>query len=143
MSTLPWQRRWDPFREMGRFFEEIEPFAAWRPAQPFPALNIYDNGEQYVVAARMPGVRNEDLDISITGEALTLRGERKRADKVAEDAYRRQERPCGRWSRTVTLPERVETEQATASLVNGLLTINLPKAASARPRQISVTTPNV
>lgn len=143
MSGLSWQRRWDPFREiqreMGRLFESLEPLQTWRVTRQFPAINLYDAGDRYVLTVPVPGVPPEDIDLSITGETLTLRGERKRAEGVADESYRRQERPFGRWTRTVTLPDRVESGQVAAAFAQGVLTVTLPKAEGARPRQISVT----
>jgi HSP20 family protein len=143
MSGLNWQRRWDPFRdlqrEVGRLFETLEPLQPWRVMRPYPAVNLYDAGDRYVLTSELPGVGPEDLDLSITGETLTFRGERKRPEGVTEETYRRQERQFGRWTRTVTLPDRVETGQVSASFANGVLTITLPKAESSRPRQISVS----
>jgi HSP20 family protein len=120
-------------------FESLEPLQPWRLIRQFPALNLYDAGESYVLTAQLPGVTPEDVDLSITGETLTLRGERKRPEGVSDESYRRQERPFGRWTRTVTLPDRVETAQVSAAFAQGVLTITLPKAEGARPRQITVT----
>lgn len=145
MSGSAWSWRWDPFheiqREMGRLFESLEPLHTWRPARQFPAINSYDVGDRYVLTAPVPGMAPEDLELSITGETLTLSGERKRADGVSDESYRRQERPLGRWTRTVTLPDRVDVTHVSASYAQGVLTVTLPKAESAKPRQISVTTP--
>jgi HSP20 family protein len=71
-----------------------------------------------------------------------MRGERKRPEGVSDESYRRQERPFGRWSRTVTLPDRVDSAQVSATFAHGILTVSIPKAESARPRQISVTAAN-
>ena len=71
-----------------------------------------------------------------------MRGERKRPEGVKDDSYRRQERPMGRWARTITLPDRVDTHQVSASFTNGILTVSLPKAESAKPRHITVTAGN-
>jgi len=143
MSGMGWQRRWDPFREiqkeMGRLFESLEPLQTWRVTRQFPAVNLFDAGDRYVLTAPVPGVVPEDIDLSITGETLTLRGERKRAEGITDESYRRQERPFGRWTRTVTLPDRVESGQVSAAFAQGVLTVTLPKAEGARPRQISVT----
>jgi HSP20 family protein len=143
MSGMNWQRRWDPFRdlqrEVGRLFESLEPFHPWRLERQFPALNLYDAGDHYILSAQLPGVSPEDVDLSITGETLTMRGDRKRPEGVADESYRRQERPFGRWTRTVTLPDRVDSTQVSASFANGILTVTIPKAESARPRHISVT----
>jgi HSP20 family protein len=142
MSGLGWQRRWDPFRdfqrEVGRLFETLEPLQAWRVTRQFPTMNLYDAGDRYVLTVPVPGMSPEELELSITGETLTLRGERKRPEGVPDESYRRQERPFGRWSRTVTLPDRVESAQVTAASAQGVLTVTLPKAESAKPRQISV-----
>jgi HSP20 family protein len=143
MSGLHWQRRWDPFRELqrevGRLFESLEPFQSARRPHVYPPLNLYDAGERYILSAQLPGVATGEIDLTITGETLTMRGERKRAEGIKDDSYRRQERPMGRWSRTVTLPDRVDSTQVSASFANGILTVSLPKAESAKPRHITVT----
>jgi HSP20 family protein len=143
MSGLNWQRRWDPFRdfqrEVGRLFESLEPVQHWRLARGVPPINLYDAGETYILTAQLPGVGPEEVDLSITGETLTIRGERKRSDGVSEESYRRQERHFGRWTRTVTLPDRVDGAKVSATFANGVLTVKLPKAEEARPRQINVT----
>lgn len=142
MSGINWQRRWDPFRdlqrEMSRLFETLEPYAM-RLVRQYPSINLYDVGDRYMLTAPLPGMAPEDLDLSITGEALTLKGERKRPEGVPDESFRRQERPFGRWTRTLTLPDRVESTQVSASFAQGVLTVTLPKAESARPRQITVS----
>ncbi len=143
MSGAGWPRRWDPFREfqreVGRLFETLEPLQTWRVTRQFPPINLYDAGDRYVLTAPVPGMVPEELELSITGETLTLRGERKRPEGVSDESYRRQERPFGRWTRTVTLPDRVESGEVSASYAQGLLTVTLPKAESAKPRLISVS----
>jgi len=143
MSGLQWQRRWDPFRELqrevGRLFESLEPFPSARRVPLYPPLNLYDAGDHYLLSAQLPGITPGEIDLTITGETLTMRGERKRAEGVKDDSYRRQERPMGRWSRTVTLPDRVDSAEVSAAFANGILIVNLPKAESAKPRQITVT----
>jgi HSP20 family protein len=143
MNGMGWQRRWDPFhelqREVGRLFESLEPLQSWRLTRQFPPVNLYDAGDRYILTAPVPGMATEELDLSITGEVLTIRGERKRSEGVSDESYRRQERPVGRWTRAVTLPDRVEGSQVSASYAHGILTVSLPKAESAKPRQISVT----
>ena len=143
MAGLHWQRRWDPFRELqrevGRLFESLDPFQSSRRVEVYPPLNLYDAGDRYVLSAQLPGIAPGEIDLTITGETLTMRGERKRTDGIKDDSYRRQERPMGRWSRTVTLPDRVDSAQVSASFANGILTVSLPKAESAKPRHIAVT----
>jgi HSP20 family protein len=142
MSDLQWQRRWDPFqqlqREMGRLLENFGPISADRQIYRYPPLNLYDAGDRYIMTVQLPGISASEIDLTITGETLTLRGERKRTEGVKDDSYRRQERPMGRWSRSVTLPDRVESTQVGASFSDGILTVSVPKAESAKPRQITV-----
>ena len=80
------------------------------------------------------------LDFSLTGETLTIHGERLRSETIADESYRRQERPFGRWSRSVTLPGRIEGAKVSAHYADGILTVTLPLAEENRPRQIAVTT---
>lgn len=143
MSRIHWQISGDPFREfqreVGRLFESIEPPQLWRVARGTPPINIYDAGEHYLLTALLPGMGPDEVELSITGETLTIRGERKRPEAVSEESYRRQERPFGRKVRTVTLPDRIDGSAVSASFADGVLTVTLPKAQEARPRQINVT----
>lgn len=142
MSGWPASRRWDPFRdfqrEVGRLLQSLEPLPSWRMPRPFPSINLYDAGDRYVLVAELPGVGPEDVDLTLTGETITLRGERRRPEGVTDDSYRRQERPHGRWSRSVTMPEPIDSRGVTAQCAHGLLTVWLPKAEQSRPRQIPV-----
>jgi HSP20 family protein len=142
VSSLHWQR-WDPFRELhrevGRLIVSLDPFQSVRRVQAYPPLNVHDAGERYFLSMRLPGMTPADIELTLTGETLTIRGERKRPDGIKDDSYRRQERPMGRWVRTITLPERVESTQVGASFADGILTVTLPKAESAKPRRITVT----
>jgi HSP20 family protein len=145
MSGLHWQRPWDPFRElqreMGRLIESLDPFQSARQVHSYPPLNLYDAGDRYVLSAQLPGVTPADIDLTITGETLTIRGERKRAEGIKDDSYRRQERPMGRWTRTITLPDRVDSTQVGATFADGILTVAIPKAEDAKPRHITVMAP--
>lgn len=143
MSGFEPPKRWDPFRdfqrEFGRILETFEPLQSLRMPRPFPPVNLYDAQDRYVLTAELPGVTPEDLDLSITGETLTLQGERRRPEGVHDESYRRQERQFGRWSRTVNLPERVDGNRISAHMANGVLTVSVPKAEDAKPRQIAVS----
>jgi HSP20 family protein len=145
MSAWQGPRRWDPFqdlqREMGRLFQTFEPWGSMRWPGVFPLINVYELPDRFVLRAQLPGVMAEEIDLSLTGETLTLRGERRRPEGVSDEAYRRQERPFGRWSRSVSLPERVDPQRVTAECVHGVLTVTLPKLEDARPRQITVVAP--
>ncbi|MBX6313160.1 MAG: Hsp20/alpha crystallin family protein [Isosphaeraceae bacterium] len=137
------RRRWDPFgdfqREVGRFFEAFEPLHNWRTLRPFPAINLYEAEDHYILSAEVPGMAPDELDLSITGDTLTLRGERRRPEGISDESYRRQERPFGRWARTIVLAERIDGSRVNATLAQGVLTVTLPKAEEAQPRHIAVT----
>jgi len=144
MPVFQLQQQWDPFRELqrevGRLFRQFESSpAAESSSWQFPAVNIYEGQDEYTLTAELPGMNPDDLDLSITGETLILRGERKRPTDITDESYRRQERRFGRWTRTLTLPERIDSEKVVAEFTNGVLTVRIPKAEEAKPRQIAVT----
>jgi len=145
MSSPHSQGRWDPFRELerevGRLIVSLDPFQSVSRMQGYPPLNVYDAGDRYLMSVQLPGMTAADIDLTITGETLTIRGEREKVEGVKDDSYRRQERPMGRWARTITLPDRVESAQVGASFSDGILTVSLPKAENARPRRITVAAP--
>ena len=140
---LPGPNRWDPFREfqreVGRLLESIDP-RHFRFPRPFPALNLFDDDDRYLLTAELPGMSAENLDLTISGDTLTMRGERSRPLGVADERYRRQERMFGAWSRSLTLPGRVDASRVSADFQDGVLTVALPKMESVPPRQIPVTT---
>ena len=144
MSGLGSSRRWDPIRDferqVGRLFQTLQNPSAWTVARPYPTLNLYEMERAFVLTAEVPGMDAGSLDLSLTGDTLTLRGERKRPEGVVEESYRRQERPFGKWARSVTLPGAVDGENVAAQYAHGILTVTLPKAEDVRPRQIAVST---
>lgn len=145
MAGPDWPEGWDPFhelqREMGRLFQSLDPFRAFRHARAFPPLNLAATSDEYVLSAQLPGMDPAEVELTVTAETLTLRGERKRPEGVKDDSYRRQERFVGHWSRTVALPDRVDEARVTAHFADGILTVRLPRAESARPRNIALSTP--
>lgn len=136
-------RRWDPLREIqrefGRILQSIDPVSGGRFVRPYPPINIDETADCFILTAEVPGMEPGEVEVSLTGEQLGLRGERRRPDAIREERYRRQERLFGRWSRTLTLPGRVDGDRVTAHCANGILTVVLPKADESRPRQIAVT----
>lgn len=145
MNGPNWREGWNPFqefhREMGRLFESLEPFPSARHVRQFPPINVYVDGEGFLLSAQLPGLSAEEVELTATSETLSLRGERKRIEGVTDDSYRRQERVMGRWSRTVTLPDRIDEARVSAQFANGVLTVRLPRAETARPRHITVSSP--
>ncbi|MEW6357746.1 MAG: Hsp20/alpha crystallin family protein [Planctomycetota bacterium] len=124
-------------REMNRLFEGVWP-GQRRADIEFPALNIWNKGDDIVVSAELPGVKADEIELSVTQNALTIKGERKAAEEKEGSAYHRRERKFGPFVRSIELPEKVDANMASASYENGVLTIALPKAPEAKPKQISV-----
>lgn len=139
----------DPFREMmslreamDKLFEESFVSPRWLFGGEGVSLpvDIYDKGDSYVVSASVPGVKPEDIDISITGDTLTIKGETKSEEKVEKGNYIRQERRFGRFERALSLPGRIDVDKVEAVFENGVLHLTLPKAEEVKPKQIKVTT---
>jgi len=145
MAGPDWRGGWDPLhefqREMGRLFQSFDPFQSLRHLRTFPPINLHLVEDEYVLSAQIPGLKPEEVELTVTSETVTLRGERKRPEGVKDDSYRRQERFMGRWSRTVTLPDRIDEARVSAQFADGVLTVRLPRAEGARPRHIAVSSP--
>jgi HSP20 family protein len=106
----------------------------------YPPLNIFEDKEGLVLVAELPGIDPGSLDISGQGNTLSLKGERKREQADGAQGYHRRERPFGEFSRSIQLPDDLDLSKASAKYENGVLTLRIPKAESAKPRQISVQT---
>jgi len=104
----------------------------------FPPVNVLNSPEDMVVQCELAGVKKEDLDISITGETLVIKGVKEPPDDEEKFHYQRRERGAGEFSRTIVLPDKVDPEKVEASLAAGILTIRLPKSEAAKPRQVAV-----
>lgn len=140
--------RWEPFREMtslrdamDRLFEDsfVRPTRLW-PGQLVGEIPIdmYQTANDVVVKASLPGVKPEEVDISITGDTLTIRGEHKEEHEAKQEDYFCKERRYGAFSRSVMLPVQVKTDKAEATFENGTLTLTLPKAEEVKPKQIKI-----
>lgn len=100
-------------------------------------MNVSEDAENLYLYAELPGIKPEDIEISVEGESVTLRGERK-LQAAQNVSYHRRERESGRFRRIITLPTRINTEAVNAHFKNGVLKIVLPKAEEAKPKQIKV-----
>ena len=107
-------------------------------ANVYPPLNIYEEADKMVLSAEIPGVKAEDLDISLEGDTLSIQGKRDSREDDFTLSYHRREIESGSFSRAISLPVKVDVERISAKLVNGILTVTLMKAAEATPRQIRV-----
>jgi HSP20 family protein len=155
MALLRWQRpetaRWDPFQQLTTLRDEIDrlfetPFSGLTEgSQPFmsgwsPALDVYEDKDNLIVKAELPGMKKEEIEISLQDGVLTLSGERKENSKHEGAELHRSERFVGRFQRTLTLHAEVEAEKVKATYQDGVLTITLPKHEAAKPKQIQIKT---
>jgi len=101
-------------------------------------IDVYQTDDEVVVKAEMPGLAKEDVDISLTDSTLTIKGEKKREEKVEEDDYVRTERSFGMVSRSVDLPCEVAADRVTAKMAHGVLEIHAPKTESAKRKPVKV-----
>ncbi|HVS10954.1 MAG TPA: Hsp20/alpha crystallin family protein [Planctomycetota bacterium] len=129
--------------EMDRAFETLHrgtdgatPRSRWG-TRTFPQLNLLEDDDRVYVEAELPGLRMEDLDVVVTGSELSIKGRRSALPEEGLTVHRR-ERGSGEFHRVVRLPVDVEVDRVQATLVNGVLTVALPKARVARPRRIEV-----
>lgn len=122
-------------REMDRLLFDFERGAP--EGYTFPKARLEDKGSSFVVTADLPGLSAKDVELSATGSTLSVRGERKLTAPEGYNAHRN-ERSSYRFARTFELPTKIDADKVEASLENGVLTVTLPKAAEARPKQITV-----
>lgn len=140
-----WESR-SPFEELERMRRELDRafgdlsgrvFRA-QTAGVFPLTNVTEDNVNYYVRAELPGIKADELDISVTADSLSVSGERKIAMESKNARYHRREREAGKFSRMISLPSQVDPEKVEARSANGVLTVVLPKAESAKPKQIAV-----
>lgn len=105
----------------------------------FPAFNVWEDAETVFVESEVPGVKAEDLDVTVVGNELTVKGMRSE-DGTEKSTYHRRERGTGSFTRVVALPSEVNPDAVKASLTDGVLLLTLPKAEAAKPRKIRVNT---
>ena len=141
--------RWEPFRElvslrdaMDRLFDEsfLRPGRIPRlwGEEAAPTIDMYQTPEHLVVKASLPGVKPEDVEITITGDCLSIKGEARVQEEVNREDYLFQEHRYGAFARTITLPVALSTEKAEASFEDGILTLTIPRAEEAKPKTIKV-----
>lgn len=124
---------------LNRYFDqprdenEVDFLGNWNPA-----VDVFDRGSEVVIHAEIPGAKKEDIDIRVENNVLTLRGKKERSEEVKEEGYFRSERAYGTFSRSFSLPTSVNVSKIAADFKDGVLTLTLPKAEEAKPRQIEV-----
>ncbi len=146
-----------PFHEMERRFQEIEkrfedyvrrPFSlmpSWLPRlrmpeieELSPSVDVLTEGDDVLVKAELPGMKKEDIDVSLTKDSITISGEKKKEEKVEKKNYHSIERSYGSFKRSFTLPSEVETEKASAKFKDGVLEIRIPKTEEAKKKEKKV-----
>lgn len=138
-SQNPWREIQRMQRDMDQIMRTFPPFAGSSQVAPsFPAINIWLNEDGAAVTAELPGVKSEDLDISVVGETITLTGSRQPEELKEGEKYHRRERRFGKFTRTFQLPFTVETDKVDAKFDKGILQVFLPRAEAEKPRKITV-----
>lgn len=142
--------RYDPFRDLRSLQDEVNRLFSASFARSFddegiargawnPSVDIFENKDQIVLEAELPGMNREDFDLTIENNVLTLRGERRFEKKSEGDNFHRVERSYGSFSRSFTLPQTVSADGATAEYNNGVLRVALPKREEVKARRIDIS----
>jgi HSP20 family protein len=130
--------------DRGGLREELQRWLGAAGEQPqaagvFPPVNIYDDGERFLVRAELPGIDKDALEVTARGNQLSIRGERVLEPADADAAYHRREREGGSFRRVVTLPQRVESAKVSAAYRDGVLEVVLPRTPDAQPRRVQIS----
>ena len=149
-------QRWRPGDEFGEIERMMDamlrnplvayrrPLTWWRiPTEEIgwvPAVEIYEKADSLVARAELPGMKEEEIDVSVVGDTLTISGERKAESEVKDEDYYRCELCYGRFSRSIGLPAAVDPDNVEASFENGILEVTLPKVEKAKPKKVHVKT---
>lgn len=144
--------RWEPFRDMislrnamDRLFEDsfVRPSRLWPEmgmGESSLEIDMYQTDNDVVVKAAIPGMKSEEVDISLTGDLLTIKGDYKEEEEVKEKDYFRKERRYGSFHRSIRIPVPVNDSKADAIFEDGILTLTLPKVEEVKPKQIKAKT---
>ncbi|MCX7824670.1 MAG: Hsp20/alpha crystallin family protein [Verrucomicrobiae bacterium] len=152
MAIMKWTRpTWDPFRAMEELQEEMNRLfssslarfpetGTRRVADTFwtPPMDIYETKDELVVQCEVPGLKQEDINVTVHDDTLVVEGERKQSSEVKEENYYRMERWTGKFYRAIDLPHTVDSEKIRATYESGVLKVVLPKKPEAKPKQIQV-----
>jgi len=140
--------RWDPFREMialrerfNRLFDEalMRPGGDWLAGVlDRPAMNVIETDTAVTVEVHLPGIKREDVELSVSGTTLTIKGERRAEEEVKEEQYLRREVHYGSFMRRITLPETTDVEKAEATFADGVLKVTFPKRAEPQTKRIEL-----
>jgi len=142
---------WRPFQELDEMEQRLDeafghPFlpAMWRRlpravTEWAPAIEVFEKEDKFVVKAEVPGIKEEDIDISVIGDTLTIKGEKKAETETKEEDYYCCERSYGSFFRSIALPSNVDINKIEADCEDGVLEISLPKTAEVKPKKVTVS----
>jgi len=126
-------------RQMDELFGAVSGGTLAMPsAGVFPLINVTEDTNNYHIRAELPGIKSNELDIQVTTDGISISGERKIPVEGNNVRYHRREREAGTFSRSISLPGEIDVNKVEASMVNGVLTVTIPKSEAAKPRQITV-----
>jgi HSP20 family protein len=134
----PWQEMRRLQREMENVFADVTPAWRWPLTGEYPLINVTRGDKGITVEALCPGADRASLDITVVGDAVTIRGERHPDPGASEERYQRRERPLGPFTRTVSFGERLDPEGTQAVYTNGILRLQLARAPEAAPKKIPI-----
>jgi HSP20 family protein len=149
-APSPFQDMEKRFQEMERRFEDFfrKPFSlmpSWMPRLRMPeveevvtAIDILREGDNIVVKAELPGMKKEDIDVSLTKDTITISGEKKKEEKIEKKDYHSIERSYGSFKRSFSLPSEIQTDKASAKFKDGVLEIRIPKTEEAKKKEKKV-----
>jgi HSP20 family protein len=139
---------WRPFGELGSLRREMDrlwdsffgerPLARAWEREWAPSLDVSETKDNFVVKAEVPGIDAKDIDISLTGDVLTIKGEKKQEKEEKEEDYHLVERSYGAFSRSIRLPAEVESTKIKASYKNGILRVTLPKSEKVKAKEVRI-----
>ncbi len=141
--------RWDPFAEVDRLFNRMMPRAGRRPRLSVegegdvtfewsPAADISETDKEYLVRAELPGMKKEDVRVTLSDGALTIEGERKQQKEEKDEKYHRIETSYGSFSRTFSLPDNIKPDAIRCESHDGVLTVHIPKTEQMKPKELAV-----
>lgn len=151
MAIERWRPRWGisplrPFRnleEWERRFEDLLGRPLWRlPIDEkgwIPAVDVFEKDDRFVVKAELPGMKEDDINVSVVGDTLSIKGEKKTETEVKDEDYYRCERSYGTFYRSIPLPSNIDANKIEASFDDGVLEVTLPKSAKVKPKKIAVS----
>ncbi|HEX8715286.1 MAG TPA: Hsp20/alpha crystallin family protein [Solirubrobacteraceae bacterium] len=144
--------RWEPAREISSLQQEVNRlFGTFFDTQAgagdgvsgarrwIPAMDLVEEGDQYVLRADLPGVREDDVKVELDDDVLTISGDRKSEHEERRGGYRRIERSSGSFSRSLTVPEGIDPERIDARFENGVLEVRVPKPEQRKPRRVAIS----